>query len=106
MQIKCELNIEVVMNNVDSKGTGCQGYLPDNTRYKDIVKVFGKPRFGESPYGKRQAEWTGKINGLVFTIYDYKSDIPVNKNTDWHIGGKSSMTAELVNAYFKAVMNK
>ena len=51
----------------------CQGYLPEGTRYEDIVRVFGGPQIGMSPDGKTKAEWVGRINGLVFTIYDYKS---------------------------------
>ncbi len=49
-----------------------------------------------------KAEWVGRINGLVFTIYDYKSKLDPERNTDWHIGGKQKFAAELVNLYFKA----
>ena len=62
--------------------------------------MFGAPQFGKSPDGKIKVEWVGRINGLVFTIYDYKSRVDPAKNTNWHIGGKIKMTADLVNLYF------
>jgi len=68
--------------------------------------VFGEPQFGGSLDGKIKAEWVGSINGLVFTIYDYKSRIDPERNTDWHIGGKVKLVAVLVNSYFKARLVK
>ena len=102
MKIKAELNLRVEMGSVSHDGTGCQGYLPEGTRYEDIVRVFGGPQIGASLDGKIKAEWVGRVNGLVFTIYDYKSPLDPERNTDWHIGGKQKFVAELVNIYFKA----
>jgi hypothetical protein len=102
MKVKAEIELTVVMGGVAHDGTGCQGYLPEGTRYEDIVRVFGAPQLGASPDGKIKAEWVGRINGLVFTIYDYKSKLDPERNTDWHIGGKQKFVAELVNLYFKA----
>lgn len=90
------------MGGMSHDGTGCQGYMPEGTRYENIVRVFGGPQLGASPDGKIKAEWVGRINGLVFTIYDYKSKLDPQHNTDWHIGGKAKLTVELVNLYFKA----
>ena len=64
--------------------------------------MFGGPQLGASPDGKIKSEWVGRINGLVFTIYDYKSRLDPERNIDWHIGGKVKFVAELVNVYFKA----
>lgn len=100
MKVKATIDIDVVMGGVSHNGTGLQGYLPEGTRYKDVVRVFGNPQFGKSPDGKIKVEWVGRINGLVFTIYDYKSRINPERNTDWHIGGKSKFAAELVIIYF------
>lgn len=100
MKVQATIDIDVVMGGVSHDGTGLQGYLPEGTRYEDIVRVFGEPQFGKSPDGKIKAEWIGKINGLVFTIYDYKSRVDPDRNTDWHIGGKSSFVCQLVNIYF------
>ena len=102
MKVKTEIELKVEMGGVSHNGTGCQGYLPESTRYEDIVRVFGGPQLGASPDGKIKSEWVGRINGLVFTIYDYKSRLDPERNTDWHIGGKVKFVAELVNVYFKA----
>ena len=102
MKVKAEIELTVAMGGVSHDGTGCQGYLPEGTRYEDIVRVFGTPQLGASPDGKIKAEWVGRINGLVFTIYDYKSKLDPERNTDWHIGGKQKFVAELVNIYLKA----
>lgn len=100
MKVKAELDLKVEMGSASHKGTGCQGYFPEGTKYEDIVRVFGGPQLGTSPDGKIKTEWVGKINGLVFTIYDYKSKLEPERNTDWHIGGKIKMVSELVNIYF------
>ena len=102
MKVKAELDLKVEMGGASHDGTGCQGYLPEGTRYEDIVRVFGGPQLGTSQDGKIKAEWVGRINGLVFTIYDYKSKLDPERNTDCHIGGKQKFVAELVNIYFKA----
>jgi len=102
MKVQAMLDIDVTMGGVSHDGTGCQGYLPEGTRYEDIVRVFDGPQFGVSPDSKIKAEWVGRINGLVFTIYDYKSKLDPERNTDWHIGSKQKFVAELVNVYFKA----
>ena len=102
MKVKAEIELKVEMGGVSHDGTGCQGYLPEGTRYEDIVRVFGAPQLGASLDGKTKAEWVGRISGLVFTIYDYKSRLDPERNTDWRIGGKMKLSAELVNIYFEA----
>ena len=102
MRVKAELDLKVEMGGVSHDGTGCQGYFPEGTRYEDIVRVFDGPQLGKSPDGKIKAEWVDRINGLVFTIYDYKSIVDPDRNTDWHIGGKMRLAADLLNLYFKA----
>ena len=102
MKVQCELNIQVVMGSANHNNTGLQGYLPDDTSYQDVVRAFGEPQWcGRTPDGKTKVEWVGRINGIVFTIYDYKSKVDAKDNTDWHIGGKVKMVSELVNLYFK-----
>jgi len=99
MKAKIELDLNVTMGGISHDGTGCQGYLPEGTRYEEIVRVFGGHQLDKSPNGKIKAEWIGRINGLVFTIYDYKSKVEPERNTDWHIGGKVKIVADMVNAY-------
>ena len=100
MKVRATLDLNVSMGDVSHDGTGCQGYLPEGTRYENIVRAFGKPQLGQSKDGKIKAEWVGKINGLVFTVYDYKSKLEPERNTCWHIGGKIAFAAELVNLFF------
>ena len=102
MKVKAEIELTVEMGGVSHDGTGCQGYLPEGTRYEDIVRAFRAPQLGASPDSKIKAEWVGRINGLVFTIYDYKSKLDPERNTDWHIGGKQKFVADLVSIYFTA----
>ena len=106
MKVSCDLDITVSMGNANHEGTGRQGFLPTSITYLDLVEIFGEPQITSSPHGKIQAEWVGKINGLIFTIYDYKSDIAPEDNTDWHIGGKVKLVDELLNLYVKAKLNK
>ena len=102
VKVRATIDINVAMGDVSHDGTGCQGYLPEGTRYEDIVRAFGKPQLGASLDSKIKMEWVGRINGLVFTIYDYKSKLEPERNTCWHIGGKVAFAAELVNLYFKS----
>lgn len=103
MKVRATIDINVAMGDVSHDGTGCQGYLPEGTRYEEIVRVFGKPQLGPSLDGKIKAEWVGRINGLVFTIYDYKFKLEPERNTCWHIGGKMALTSQLVSLYFLRV---
>lgn len=100
MKVKAEIELKVEMGGVSHDGTGCQGYLPEGARYEDLVRVFGAPQLGTSPDGKIKAEWVGRINGLVFTIYDYKSKLDPERNTDWHIGGRIKFVEELLMLYW------
>lgn len=102
MKVQATLDINVTMGDVSHDGTGCQGYLPEGARYEDIVRVFGGSQLGKSLDGKTKAVWVGRINSLVFTIYDYKARLDPERNTDWHIGAKVKLAAELVNIFFKA----
>ena len=102
MRVKTEIDIYIEMGDFKIENTGCVGYLPEGTDYDDLLRVFGEPQKPESIDGKVKVQWIGKVNGLVFTIYDYKSKCDLEKNTDWHIGGKIKMVAKLVNLYFRA----
>ena len=99
MIVRAEIDIIVSMGGVSHDGTGFQGYLPEGSRYEDIVRVFGQPQFGESLDQKIKCEWVGKVCGLVFTIYDYKSRVEPELNACWHIGGKVKLVSKLVNLY-------
>ena len=70
--------IKAPKSGVSHDGTGLQGYLPEGTRYEDIVRVFGEPQFGKSPDGKIKVEWVGQITVwcLQFTI----TNLDLNRN--------------------------
>ena len=104
MKTTVSLDLQVEMGCGGVCGTGLMGYLPNGTKYKAVVRVFGKPQFGKSADGKIQSEWVGRINGLAFTIYDYKSQVNPQENTLWHIGGKQKLVADLVKVYFKEAL--
>lgn len=95
--------IEVDTNYVgEMVGSGRVGTLPEGTKYEDIVKVFGEPYYKDSEDERTKAEWAGNINNCRgFTIYDYKSGVSLEENTDWYIGGFSEGTANLINEYFE-----
>ena len=101
MKPNITIAVEVTMGGT-RPGTGFMGYMPTGTSYKDLVRVFGKPNIGASLDGKVKAEWLGRINGLDFTIYDYKSPVAPEECQDWHIGGRNAMIAPLIVAYFNA----
>ena len=106
MKVKMELDLSVQMGVGSPDGTGCQGYMPEGTTYDDLVEVFDEPQITSSLDGKIQAEWFGRINGLQFTIYDYKSRVAPERNTDWHIGGKKKFVVVLIDTYFKNFLDQ
>lgn len=105
-KVTAEIELEVEMGDTCIIGTGFQGYLPEGTRYKEIIRAFGEPQRAGTEDGKIKVQWRGKINGLVFTIYDYKSDLTPGQNTDWHIGGSKHIVAAMVTEYFMAAKQK
>lgn len=98
---KCNVVKVKMGGNVETAGTYRVSQMPNGTKYKSIVKVFGKPQYTD-PEGvdKVKAEWEGKINGVVFTIYDYKTGRDIEQNTQWSIGGYGASVGEGVLEYF------
>jgi len=106
MKITLRLEANLAMGRADTYGTSLMGYMPSGTYYKDLVRVFGEPLVVPPCNGKIKVEWCGYINGLVFTVYDYKSCVIPKDNIDWHIGGHDKLTADLLIAYFNAARKK
>jgi hypothetical protein len=85
-------------------GTSLQGYI--DATYFEIVYVFGEPSSYVDDYNVN-VEWIIQFDdGTIATIYNYKdgpkygdpdcwSDIK-EKDSCWHIGGKSIRAVELV----------
>ena len=85
-------------------GTCLQGEI--EIPYDRLVEVFGKHDGKNNGY-KVDAEWDGIIDGLVFTIYNYKNGknylgdegLEVEEITNWHIGGKSIKVVDKLKKY-------
>ncbi len=90
---------EVVIEEVEAEGTSFMGDV--DMSYDELVGIFGQPNEGASGDGKVKVEWTGKIGGEVFTLYDYKSEVSPEENRDWHIGGFDKGVAEKLKAYIE-----
>ena len=93
------------INNIDET-TSLQGVI--NITYADLVKVFGPPDFFFDDH-KINAEWSGRICGNVFTIYNWKDGknycgirgLAIKDITKWNIGGHSQDIVILLGAYLK-----
>ncbi len=103
--------LDVVMSKgVIIASTSLAGYLPAETTYQDLVKVFGPTNVDTYEYDKIDAEWNGRINGKVFAIYNYKTgknycstnpDVEdITGECAWHIGVENKKVANLILAYF------
>ena len=102
MKIEMEVEVNVTdLNSVSRIGTSYKGCV--DVSYFRLKKAFGKPQLNPYEDSKVKAQWSGNINGMVFTIYDYKSDSSCEKNRDWHIGGNNKMIVDLIVAYLKAI---
>ena len=95
--------MELVMDSeVELSGTHLQGHI--ECAYAELVKAFGEPILIAKPDMKTDAEWHGRIDGEVFTIYNYKDGknylgedgLEVLKITYWHIGGFTALAFEKV----------
>jgi len=103
---KTNTGYEVRRTERGEPGTSFQGYLPDGTTYGKLAQVFGQPNREESGDGKVTCCWAGTIDGAPFTIYDYKTDIEAEANTNWHIGGRAKLVANAVLDHFNRAQGK
>ena len=90
-----------VTNDAGIDGTALMGAV--EVSYQRIVDVLGQPNEGDGE--KVDAEWIIQFSdGLVATIYNYKSGKNYNGNEgqrtvdiiDWHIGGKDPKVVKRV----------
>ena len=76
-------------------GTCGQGEV--RTTYKELKAVFGQPNGDASDDGKTRKEWCFHIDGIVCTIYDWKTGRrPLKRITRWNVGGSSRLSYRLV----------
>jgi len=100
--MKTKTNLKVKMSKrINPAGTCYQGEV--DIAYADLIGIFGVPNYSDH-CNKTDAEWVGRIEDTVFTIYNYKDGKrylgekgkAVEDITDWHIGAKKKATAEKV----------
>jgi len=79
MQIK---NSDVI----ETCGSSLSGYV--KSTYDELVAVFGEPTFTDcDPREKVQCEWILCIDGVVATVYNWKTEVVPLGVYDWHVGG-------------------
>ena len=83
-----------------NEGSCLQGYITRNVSFETLKKLFGEGIEGDG--GKVQWEWLVRIDGVFCTIYDWKSESPIEEQAFWNIGGKSEEAADKVNAVIQA----
>jgi len=97
----------VEMGNSSLYQTSLMGEI--NVSYERLVEVFGTPyKYPDDGY-KADVEWDGSIDGLVFTIYNYKDGknylgdegLAVEDITNWHIGGKRHRVVKKILEYIE-----
>ena len=75
-------------------GTCGQGEI--RTTYKELKAVFGQPTSGSAD-GKIRKSWCFHIDGVVCTIYDWKTGrTALSRITRWNVGGASRLSHRLV----------
>lgn len=87
--------------NANVSGTSYQGDL--DTDFATLVQVFGPPDFGPNYRGdKTTCEWALEWeDGMITTIYDYKTGRTPRGQYAWHIGGVDKRAVDRVQEYFQ-----
>lgn len=80
-------------------GTSHKGYV--ETTYNTLVKVFGQPKEGSAD-GKTTCEWRIEFDdGVVATIYDWKTRTTPKDLYYWHIGGHTHKALDYLETLLK-----
>ena len=87
--------------NANPNMTSYQGELV--TDYRTLVQVFGPPDFGPDERGdKTTCEWCLEWDdGMITTIYDYKTKATPRFPYAWHIGGHDDRAVARIRDYFQ-----
>jgi hypothetical protein len=98
---------EVVMKKVNLGALSWQGAFPANTSLYNLAQVFGYPDVSIMS-SAIDALWEGEIDGEPFTIYNYRTGKaylgekgpPIDKITEWNIGGSSPSVVQKLIDHF------
>lgn len=85
-----------------ANGTSYQGDIAAD--YATLVRLFGPPDFGpDDRWGdKVTCEWCLRwADGMITTIYDYKTERTPRGLYAWHIGGRNKLAAERIRDYLQ-----
>ena len=86
-----------IVNSAELNPTGSslQGYV--RTTLAELTEVFGEPTYrNPDHYDKVNTEWVLLINGVLVTVYNWKTGTTPTDMYDWHVGGKDNRSEELV----------
>lgn len=74
-------------NKANANMTSLKGEFP--ITYAELVEIFGRPDYGpNADLDKVTCEWNLKFeDGVIATIYDYKTGRTPMGEYEWHIGG-------------------
>jgi|TARA_R110000764_G_scaffold19788_2_gene51504 hypothetical protein len=85
-----EISKYMTTDGVNTNGSSRVGSL-NHMGYKDIVKRVGPPTINyDGAHDKVNVEWIFKVNGDIFTLYDYKSwseTYTFDLLNHWSVGG-------------------
>jgi hypothetical protein len=74
-------------NDANANMTGLKGEFP--ITFAELVEIFGRPKYGpNADRDKTTCEWALTFeDGIIATIYDYKTNCTPMGEYEWHIGG-------------------
>tara|TARA_R100001460_G_scaffold1876_2_gene6664 strand:+ start:107 stop:469 length:363 start_codon:yes stop_codon:yes gene_type:complete len=85
-----EISKYLTTDAVNTNGSSRIGSL-NHMKYNDILKRVGPPTiYYDGAHDKVNVEWIFKVNGDIFTIYDYKAwseTYTFNELNHWSVGG-------------------
>ena len=85
-----EISKYMTTDGINTNGSSRVGSL-NHMGYKDIVKRVGPPTINyDGAHDKVNVEWIFKVNGDIFTLYDYKSwseTYTFDLLNHWSVGG-------------------
>ena len=82
-------------DGISANMSSLSGYV--TTTYEELVQTFGPPTYECNDLrDKIQTEWCLRLDGVVCTIYNWKTEGTPMGRYDWHIGGYGRGEVELV----------